>query len=270
MMLPISCTNCCHNPLQLGPTGTPFGYCTRHRVVLQSPELLTCGHLRRKDLYGERAEREAAVHHRLFVKSRPALLHGSRDREAAERHFERPNGELPEDPVVDEVLGWGTMQKIATIAALNRIGGVRAEIALTSLGRTYVHNCVRRGNGRWTSGLHVVWWTLNRLDVEPEIRATDLHTTFGQRIERLAAVARWQVIGQRLTLLADVAGYAKAEEDPLGALESLPEEAAMHGDPTQPERTLRFLRSARVRKRVDAALSRQRYHELRATLRVSR
>lgn len=270
-MLPISCVNCCHNPLQFGPTGTSFGFCARHRVVLQSPELLTCGHLRRKDLYGDSADREASIHSRMFIKSRPVLLHSPKDRTAAERCFESANREVPDDRVVEEVLGWGRITKIATIAALNQIPGARAEIALSSLGRVFVENCVRRGGkSKWKSGIHIVWWTLRRLDGEPAIQATDLRTTFGQRIERVTAIARWLVIGQRLALLADVARHAGAEEDPLGTLASLPDEAALHGDPDQPEKTLRFLRSPSMRSRVKEALSRKRYESIREELGANR
>jgi len=260
-MLPLSCVNCCHNPLQLGPTGTAFGYCTRHRVVLQSPELLTCGQLRRKDLYGASVEREQEAHSSRYVRSRPALLHAPKDRKKADLHYERSNGGMPSDRVVEEVLAYGTMPKIATMAALRQIPGTRAEIALTSLGRAYIANCAAK-HGAWTSGLHLVWWTLGRLSTAPVIRATDLRTTFGQRIERLTSVAQWLVIGHRLTLVAEVARQSREENDPLADLETLPEEAAMHGDPDQPDETLRFLASKPVQKRIDVALSEARYHAL--------
>ena len=62
-MGPLSCVNCCHNPLQLGPVGTAFGYCTRHRAILNQPQLTTCGRLLRKDLLAESARRQSAIHH---------------------------------------------------------------------------------------------------------------------------------------------------------------------------------------------------------------
>ncbi len=63
---------------------------------------------------------------------------------------------LESDPVSDVVAEYGEFDtKIESISQLRRIDGIRAEVAMLSLGRGYVRRCVARG-GQWTSGLHML------------------------------------------------------------------------------------------------------------------
>ncbi len=81
---------------------------------------------------------------------------------------------LRRDEVGELVSDYGTLgSTIESLAQLKRISGIRAELALLSLARGYVQNCVKR-NGKWTSGLHLYWWTKSRLGEEPEIKIADI------------------------------------------------------------------------------------------------
>ncbi|MBI4700355.1 MAG: hypothetical protein HY744_04155 [Deltaproteobacteria bacterium] len=263
-MQPLSCVNCCHNPLQIGPVGTAFGYCTRHRLILSHPERTTCGLLLRKDLLAESAAWEQAAHAKVYPKKR-AVLVAEANVGALERGLaEKPNGQLPADAVIEEVQNYGHLgTKIATMAALHRVEGCRAEVAMVSLSRGYFRTCVER-RGKWTSGVHLLRWTLDRLDVDPELAATDLRGPIGFSLAQTIAVARWTVLAFRLALVADVGRQAASEKDPVGRLANLAGEAARAAPPTDPGRLLSWL--SRKRRTWNAALSPARYAELRGQL----
>ena len=169
-MTPISCANCCHNPLQTGPVGYPVGHCTRFKVTLLSPGHTTCGNLQRKDLQRERAETERADHARTFSTTFVSdLTTGKRSALVEEGTHPIESSDI----VLREVHSYGIVSKIASLATLRAMSGVRAELALTSLGRSYFANCMRR-DGRWTSGIHLAWWMLGRLPEVPRIELQDL------------------------------------------------------------------------------------------------
>jgi hypothetical protein len=263
-MEPLSCVNCCHNPLQVGPVGTAFGYCTLHRLVLTHPQVITCGQLLRKDLLSTSAGRERAAHGRRYARSHVALLAARSTDAQSVGCVERPNGQLPADPVVEEVLGYGRLgSKIATMAALHRVGGCRAEVAMLSLSRGYFRGCAERG-GKWTAGVHLLRWTLDRLDSDPELAATDLRGPLGFSLAQTIAVARWTVIALRLALVTDVARRAERGGDEVGRLAGLAGEAARAAGPTEPDRLLVWL--SRRRRMWNAPLSPARYAQLREAL----
>jgi hypothetical protein len=112
------------------------------------------------------------------------------------------------DDVVREVLGFGLIPKIGTLAALRALPGVRAEIAWTSLGRAYFANCMRRDN-KWTSGLHLAWWALERLTDDPDIDLQDLRGEVEQPLKEWTDLAKWFVVASRLLLLLDVSDAAR-------------------------------------------------------------
>ena len=91
---------------------------------------------------------------------------------------EKPNGQLPRDAVVDETVAYARYErrsKIASLAAMRRIAGIRGEVAMATLGRSYVHNRWEHDQ-RWTAGEHVLWWMLERRDADPsEPQSAELH-----------------------------------------------------------------------------------------------
>jgi hypothetical protein len=171
-MEPLSCVNCCHNPLQLGSIGTAFGHCTRHGVALVHPHATTCGQLLRKDLLIQSADRERRLHSKVYRTDRVSLVVAPEV--DATYLTERPSEQVPTDAIVEEVQAYGAVdKKIATMAALRRISGPRAEVAMLSLSRAYVANCFRRDR-KWKSSVHLLFWTLQRLHEEPVFAPTDL------------------------------------------------------------------------------------------------
>ena len=217
-MIPLSCLNCCHNPLQLGPLGTQFGYCTRHRLVLNHPQATTCGQLLRKDLLAESASRENHLHAAAFSTDRIVFLGTRKQATALKGAVEKPNGQMPADAIVEELQNYGSLDsKIGSMAVLHRIPGARAEVAMLSLSRAYFRNCVANG-GSWTAGIHLLYWTLRRLDEEPEINATDLRGPIPYSLTHTLAVARWSLLAFRLAFVSDVGRVAAAEGDRAGRL----------------------------------------------------
>ncbi len=244
-MVPLSCVNCCHNPLQLGPIGTQFGYCTRHGLVLVSPQLTTCGQLLRKDLLAQSAGREQTLHRRSFVCDHVSLLSSPGARAESVHLVEAPNGQIPADPVVEEVREYGELEsKIATMAALHRIPGVRAEVAMLSLSRAYFRTCTTR-KGAWTSGIHLLNWTLGRLDAEQELVATDLRGPI-VTLEETVRLARWLLLTLRLAFVADVGEQARRVADPVGRFSVLVAEAIVSTQPDDPDRLCTYLRRRRA------------------------
>jgi hypothetical protein len=264
-MEPLSCVNCCHNPLQLASIGTAFGHCTRHKVTLLRPHATTCGQLLRKDLLAESAQQEHAIHRKVYKEDRVSLV--TNPASDASTLTERPNGHGPTDAVIEEVQSYGSVdRKIATMAALHRIPGPRAEVAMLSLSRAYVSNCYRRDR-KWKSGVHLLFWTLQRLDHEPEFAPTELREPLGFSLAQTNAVAKWTLIVFRLGLIADVAYFASKSHDPVGRLQKLAVNAASIAPPTEPDKLLHWLTA---KKRAwSSPLSPKRYAELREEFRAN-
>jgi hypothetical protein len=260
-MEPLSCLNCCHNPLQLGVVGTAFGYCTRHRLVLLQSHHTTCGQLLRKDLLAESALREAARHVETFTRENVWMVRAPSVAARERGLVEEPNGELASDAVYEDVRAYGKLEtKIASLAKLWRTPGVRAETALLSLGRAYFQNCIRRG-GAWTAGLHLLWRTLERVAEEPELEATELRGPISVPLPKLVDLAKWSIIAQRLALISDVGGRATTED--VASLKSLADRAMAETTPST-KHLLGWLR--RHRHTITGALPRWRYEELATQL----
>jgi hypothetical protein len=234
----------------------------RHHVVLTRSHLTTCGQLLRKDLLIESAERERKVHLLVYRPDRVSLV--TNPHASATKLIERISGVTPTDAVIEEVQAYGSVdQKIATMAALHRVEGPRAEIAMLSLSRAYVENCFRRDQ-KWTAGVHLLFWTLQRLNLDPVFAPTDLREPLGYSLAQTTAVARWSVVVFRLALIADVATYASQSHHPVARLKAFAINASAVAPPTAPERLLAWLTERKSR--WSAPLSEARYRRLRRQL----
>jgi hypothetical protein len=226
--------------------------------------MTTCGQLLRKDLLSESADREQRLHRRSYRPDRISLVTQPQADAHKAGHIENTNGQTPVDPVIDEVHAYGSLDtKIATMAALHRIPGARAEVAMLSLSRAYVANCFKRDR-KWTSGVHLAFWTLSRLDQEPELAPTDLREPIVLSVAHTNAIAKWTLIVFRLAFVADVAAYASHSGDPIARLEKLAVTAAAAARPTEPDKLIAWLQQKR--RSWQGALSPARYAKLRDSL----
>ena len=267
-MILLSCLNCCHNPLQTDSLGPAVGYCTEHRTVLLSPSQLTCGRQFRKDLGAESAAKQRTLHERRFSPEMIAKLNES-TRPVNGGHTSASKADLHElasDHVAEAVLDYGRLEsKIASLAQLRYLSGVRPEMAMLSLGRVYVRRCLDRG-GRWTSGMHLFWWTRRRVLENPEIELADLRVESTAPLSRQVALAQWSIIMMRLLFISDVGFYAGSSDRKMGRLARFAELAAEQTGELSPKRLLGWLKRDGTRL-LNQALSEERYEKLSATLR---
>ncbi len=269
----LSCANCWYNPLQYDLIGDEVGYCVEHRKVLRRPDESTCGRLLRKDLGWSRSLAVNQRHRQEFSDAEVVPL-----RAATRRRLpvlaEDDAGPLNGDVVREHVVEYGLLgAKIESLARLETVHDPRGEVAFLSLSRGYVNRCVQR-DGRWTSGLHLLWWLRRRLMVLPEVdvrhlRRVALREHSEERLSHLLALATWSVTILRLTLLDDIAGHEARDTPPgkriLEPLRDVLEAAAAATRDPSPQR----LQSWIVRTAVpafDKALPRQRYQELASQL----
>jgi hypothetical protein len=226
--------------------------------------LTTCGQLLRKDLLAESAQRERAIHAKSYPEDRVVTVAHPEQVASRKGYVEKPNGQLPAGPIIEELQNYGRLDsKIASMAALHRIPGTRAEVAMLSLSRGYFGNCIAQG-GRWTAGVHLLFWTLGRLDQEPSIGATDIRGPIAFSLGHTIAVARWTVVAFRLAFVSDVGRAAGAEQDRAGKLARLPSQAVRAVPGVDPDRLLRWL--GKKKSSWSSALSPHRYARLREEL----
>lgn len=224
-MIQFSCSNCCFNSLQYGSLGLSAGYCVEHRVVLRRADETTCGRHLRKDLLLDTAEDVQKAHRAIFdvgvirfLRTKDSAMNGA-------KAVEESTTVLETDAVGEVVSDYGALDsKNESLARLRSIPGARAELAVLSLGRTYVRRCKQRG-GPWTSGLGLLWWARKRLDQEPVVMANDLRYQSAASQERQVELVAWSLVMLRLTFVADVGLLAPAE-DPVHQLRSIAESAA--------------------------------------------
>jgi hypothetical protein len=260
-MIPLSCANCWHNPLQHDSVGLAVGFCVIHKKVLNSPESTTCGRQRRKDLPLDSARREQAFHREGFDEDTIVLLRDRKPANGSVSDREPDIEELRHDAVGEAVTEYGQLgAKIESIARLSKMSGVRAELAMLSLGRAYLHNCVAR-KGSWTSGIHMFWWNKERLAEEPEIGVEDLWQSNTLPLHRKVELARWAVIMLRLTFVADVATHAAEEGHPLQNLRAVLDEAAEAVGTFNTRRLLSWVKSHALRQ-ITRALPTSEYYRL--------
>jgi hypothetical protein len=264
-----SCQNCWFNGLQYGALGLAVGYCSRHKTILNAPDGTTCGLHLRKDLTLERAKEVSEIHSQQYTSEFVArILDGnpydndvSRDRKDMDL--------LRKDAVAEVVADYGELgSTIESLAQLKVIPGARAELAMLSLGRGYVNNCVSK-NGRWTSGLHLYWWSRKRLAEIPEIRVEDLRSVGAMQLSRQTHLTSWSLVMLRLTFIEDITIYASQQGDPLGKVRSLTEQAALALDTFNLRILSKWLKSEAA-PQLDAQLSSSRYAELAKDLHTER
>lgn len=262
-MEPLSCANCCHNPLQLGALGTSFGFCTKHRSLLPASNLTTCGQLLRKDLLAQRAREQGRIHRQSYRPGKIVVVGEPRRAAKDAGLVEVANGQVPHDDVIDDVIDYGRLEtKVASLAVLWARPGTRAEVAMLSLGRGYFENCRSRG-GKWTAGLHLAERVLRRLEKLPGIEATDLRGPVSAPLAKLVAGAQWSVVAQRLALLHDI-GTAAGPQDPVFAWVDLVGQAVANSAAGSGTSLLAVVH--RHRRAFASALPRARYEELATEL----
>ena len=263
-MIQFSCSNCCFNSLQYGSFGLSAGYCVEHRVVLRRADETTCGRHLRKDLLLERAETESAAHAGgfdkdtvSFIRTRASAMNGAR---AVEQNTEV----LETDAVGEAVSEYGMLDsKNESLGRLRSLPGPRAELAVLSLGRTYVRRCHQRG-GPWTSGLTLLWWARQRLDEQPRVSASDLRYQSATSLDRQAELVAWSLVMLRLTFVADMGSVAPAD-DPVSDLRSMAERAAEATETPDLHALLEWIRREGSA-HFDRALPKQRVKDLRQRL----
>jgi len=273
-MIPLSCVNCCHNPLQSDSLGTAFGFCTEHKRVLLAPSHLTCGRQLRKDLATRSARRESELHERRFTPQAPCRLSDGKIANGSQTtHQKADEARLASDPVGETVLEYGKLEKkIWSIAALRYVPGTRSELAMLSLGRAYTRRCVSRG-GSWTSGVKLVWWSRRRLEEDPMIEATDLRGESPVPLARRVDLAKWSLIMMRLLFISDLGEYAgeadyRGHGNRIRRLSSLAERAAEATGDLSPRRLLQWVRREAA-PQFDEALPADQYERLLTELRAN-
>jgi hypothetical protein len=257
----VSCQNCWFNGLQYGALGLSVGYCSRHRIILNAADATTCGLHVRKDLSLDRAQQVAAVHAARYASSLIVRIYGNETAKDDVSSNERDLDSLRSDAVGDVVVEYGMLDsKIESLAQLKAMSGARAEVAMLSLARSYVSHCIGR-QGSWTSGLHLYWWTKERLTATPDIAITDIRSTGGLQLARQIELTAWSVVMLRLTVIDDIIEYAAAQDDPLGEVRGLLDKSA-EAVSTFNLRTLAKWMRTEARPRLDRMLPYERYVEL--------
>jgi hypothetical protein len=256
-----SCQNCWFNGLQYGALGLAVGYCSKHRMILNAAEATTCGLHVRKDLPLQRAMQVSSAHAARYSDAVIVNIYGGKETERETSSDSKDLDSLRSDPVGDIVADYGTLDStIESLAQLKTLSGARAEVAMTSLARGYVNNCVSR-DGSWTSGLHLYWWTKKRLAEIPEISVKDIRTTGGIQLSRQVDLTAWSVVMLRLTFIDDVVQHAAAENEPVGQVKGLLQQAAA-SVPTFNLRNLTRWMRAEALPSLDKMLPWERYVEL--------
>jgi len=234
-MIPLSCSNCWHNPLQNDAVGLQVGYCTRHHRVLHDSDALTCGQQKRKDLPLASAQTAMAWHGKEFRDDEIVYIRSKRKANGAASNALADKVVLETDQVGEVVTDWSTGAKIESLSQLRKIPGARAELAMMSLSRAYVHWCQRQTQGQWTSGIHLLRWALQRLVEQPALQLSDLRITSNIALPRQVELAQWSIVMLRLTFISDMGRYAKPHGDVVGALDGFADRAAEHTDLSLPE-----------------------------------
>ena len=138
---------------------------------------------------------------------------------------------------------------------------------MLSLARGYVSRCIAR-QGKWTSGIHILWWTKESLSKPtPEVAPQDLIYQAPIRLERQIELARWSLLLLRLTYIADIGEYAHmAEDEPIGLLRNIAEEGAMATQSPSLRKLERWIRQVGF-KEIDAILPESKYRQICQELR---
>jgi hypothetical protein len=222
-----SCQNCWFNGLQYGSIGLSVGYCARHRKVLNLSDETTCGLHIRKDLGLARAQQVAARHKERYEDDKIVRIESNKVVKSDFSSAEKDSNILRSDQVGEAAYDYGFLgSKIESLAQLKSIPSARSDIAMSSLGRAYVRNCVRNG-GRWTSGIHLYWWTKRRLAKIPTVEVADLRYSGSIQLSRQTDLAIWSVMMLRLSFVEDIINYAGEQNDAIGKVKGITNRAAI-------------------------------------------
>ncbi len=222
-----SCQNCWFNGLQYGAIGLPVGYCARHRKVLNSPDETTCGQQIRKDLGLKRAQEVATYHAKAYENDKIVRLSSKEEVNGDSSSALRDLAVLRRDLVGEVVVEFGSLDTtILSLVELKTIRTTRSDIAMISLGRAYIRNCMQH-EGVWTSGLHLYWWTRKRLAEVPTIEVDDLRYVGAIQLSRQTELAKWSIMMFRMSLLDDIAEYAGPQNKEVGQEIGIANSAAM-------------------------------------------
>jgi hypothetical protein len=223
-----SCANCWFNGLQSGSVGLSVGYCTQHRVVLRQPDETTCALQLRQDLLIDGALQQSRLHRAAYQREDGVQRLADLAPAANGDYVDPDTSFIRHDRVAAVVADYGEYgTKIESLAQLCALRSFRAELAMLCLGRGYVHRCVSR-DGSWTSGIHLLWWTRQRLseDLRPELQPADLRYQMAVSLDRQIDLARWWLLMLRLVFISDLGTYADGNGGPEGELAGLAEQAA--------------------------------------------
>jgi hypothetical protein len=174
---------------------------------------------------------------------------------------ERDADFLRTDSVGEAVLDYGSLDsRIESLAQLRALKTARSDLAMTSLGRAYVSNCVRQG-GRWTSGLHLYWWTKKQITFVPELSARDIRYSGSIQLSRQIELTSWSVMMFRLSLLDDIIEYAKQQGDEIGLEAGVSSKAALAVQEFSTDKLSKWLIKELI-PALDARLDQNRYSSL--------
>lgn len=263
-MIPFTCSNCCYNGLQYGSLGLSAGFCVEHRKVLRRADETTCGRQFRKDLPLPTAEECSRTHQTAFDEGTIRFVRTKAAADLDPTAVQTSTAFIETDSVGEAVSDYGVLPtKIASLAQLKSLPGLRAELALFSLGRSYVRRCGQRG-GAWTSGINLLWWARKRFETGPQITVNDLRYQTAAPIERQAELVAWSVLMLRLTFVSDVGELAPLTE-PASGLRTIAESAALATETPSLPALLDWLRGEGTRL-FDSALPVPRMRTLREQL----
>ncbi len=111
----------------------------------------------------------------------------------------------------------------------------------------------------------MLWWTRKRLAQQPDVKVSDFRVQSNASMQKQTTLASWSLIMMRLTFIGDIASYAQRDDDPLGQLATLADDAA-EAVSTNEKRLLSWVRRNGI-PRFDQALPRARYIQLATQLR---
>jgi hypothetical protein len=103
----------------------------------------------------------------------------------------------------------------------------------------------------------------------PEIKVEDLRSVGAAQLARQSDLTSWSLVMLRLTFIDDIATYANQQNDPLGKVHDLTEQAALALDSFNLRALSKWL-NKEAAPQLDARLSIARYAELANQLHVER
>ncbi len=256
-----ACQNCWFNGLQYGVLGLPVGYCSRHGVVLNASSVTTCGLHVRKDLPLARAKQVSVVHSQKYSDAIIIHIYENKETEGIISSDDRDFNYLRSDSIGEAVYDYGALNSaIESLSQLKALRGARAEVALNSLARGYVDNCMAH-NGQWTSGIHLYWWAKTRLPEIPDIALDDICTTGGISLSKQIELTKWSVMMLRLTFIDDILQYALSQKVYIGGAKGILQKSAEDLNTFNLNRLSKWLGKKAI-PLLDSFLPKEKYFEL--------